>query len=889
MTRIPEWAGITACLLLLGLAGAYPDPPGDTTDRRSLRPAPTETSERLRHGGLSGQDRARLRGERKDLKAGRKAWIETLHKAGPGLPWRERDARSWAVIQAERLDQLRRRGPAALAEPIVMQRPFRDGSREVVGEWLERGSSNQAGRMHCACVADSTIWAGSSGGTVWRGRLDGSGWQPLNDWMAMPDIVSLGRRPARDGRPARLWVAHGGSALFHTSDDEGQLWLPADGLDSPEDWGWTIRAEALDSASDSLLLLAAEWDYIEWTSRAGLYLSADGGETFARAFEAPAQPQLCDLWLNGDGTGGFLLANLQCYALAPDGSATLLGSLPQNHDPNLVGRTHLRGRVTPDGIELFAALSLGSTSVVYRSGNGGQDWALAGTAPTSTFMQNSFGLSAQADGPLFIGGVDAYRSGDEGSSWQAVNLWWQYYDDPANKLHADIPGLQALPAPAGSGLEEIVLVSTDGGLYLSTDGLQTVQNLSLQGLRISQYYGSYSHRQFPDIVYAGAQDQGYQRSIGDEGGLIAFDQLISGDYAHLVSGDGGNSLWCVYPGFLMHYPEATASEQILTWDFTTSNHYWLPPLMADPLDPAVVWLAGGGVSGGTHLQRIQRVGNGLQHSEHPFNFGGSALSALAASPQDPQRRYAMCGDGRFFRSADGGDSWTLSPGFSGPDAHYFHGNDIAVSPTEPGRLWICGSGYDNPPVYTSADHGATFTALSQGLPSTLVYALAVSDDGQWLFAASELGPYVWDPLEQAWQSIAGLAAPDQVYWNVEWIESLHTARFVTYGRGIWDFVLTGSTSLDDGLALRPAEFQLGAAPNPFNPATRITWQLAQAGPVRLALYDLQGRLLRVLHDGPLAAGSHVRVFDGSGLASGSYLLNLVTPAGRQSARITLLK
>ena len=35
----------------------------------------------------------------------------------------------------------------------------------------------------------------------------------------------------------------------------------------------------------------------------------------------------------------------------------------------------------------------------------------------------------------------------------------------------------------------------------------------------------------------------------------------------------------------------------------------------------------------------------------------------------------------------------------------------------------------------------------------------------------------------------GVSAPDQTYWSVEYIDEINTARFGTYGRGIWDFVI----------------------------------------------------------------------------------------------------
>jgi hypothetical protein len=80
--------------------------------------------------------------------------------------------------------------------------------------------------------------------------------------------------------------------------------------------------------------------------------------------------------------------------------------------------------------------------------------------------------------------------------------------------------------------------------------------------------------------------------------------------------------------------------------------------------------------------------------------------------------------------------------------------------------------------------------MATGLPSTLVYSLAISPDGNHLFAATEVGPYYYDRATSTWVDI-GAAAPDNVYWHVDYIPALRTARFSTYGRGIWDFDLGG--------------------------------------------------------------------------------------------------
>ncbi len=66
------------------------------------------------------------------------------------------------------------------------------------------------------------------------------------------------------------------------------------------------------------------------------------------------------------------------------------------------------------------------------------------------------------------------------------------------------------------------------------------------------------------------------------------------------------------------------------------------------------------------------------------------------------------------------------------------------------------------------------------------------------------------------------------------------------------------------------------APNPFNPSTTIRFATAAAGHVSLVVFDLRGRRVAALVDGPRPAGEHAVAFDGRGLASGTYVYRLVT-------------
>jgi hypothetical protein len=78
-------------------------------------------------------------------------------------------------------------------------------------------------------------------------------------------------------------------------------------------------------------------------------------------------------------------------------------------------------------------------------------------------------------------------------------------------------------------------------------------------------------------------------------------------------------------------------------------------------------------------------------------------------------------------------------------------------------------------------------------------------------------------------------------------------------------------------------------PNPFNAVTRLSFSLERASRVRLAVYDVSGRAVRILVDGARDGGRHEILFDGSGLASGVYLLRMQSGAFGATTKLLLLK
>lgn len=81
------------------------------------------------------------------------------------------------------------------------------------------------------------------------------------------------------------------------------------------------------------------------------------------------------------------------------------------------------------------------------------------------------------------------------------------------------------------------------------------------------------------------------------------------------------------------------------------------------------------------------------------------------------------------------------------------------------------------------------------------------------------------------------------------------------------------------------QFRLrGAYPNPFNPSTRLSFDLPEAGRVMVMLYDVLGRTVKQVDLGQLQAGAHDRLVDASSLASGTYLARIEFLPDHSSAR-----
>lgn len=97
------------------------------------------------------------------------------------------------------------------------------------------------------------------------------------------------------------------------------------------------------------------------------------------------------------------------------------------------------------------------------------------------------------------------------------------------------------------------------------------------------------------------------------------------------------------------------------------------------------------------------------------------------------------------------------------------------------------------------------------------------------------------------------------------------------------------TSVDDDLLVPDNIVILYNYPNPFNPSTTLEYFLPETGKVILRILNMLGEEVAVLEDGISRSGIHKKVFNASGLSSGTYFALLITEKGTATRKILLIK
>ena len=127
---------------------------------------------------------------------------------------------------------------------------------------------------------------------------------------------------------------------------------------------------------------------------------------------------------------------------------------------------------------------------------------------------------------------------------------------------------------------------------------------------------------------------------------------------------------------------------------------------------------------------------------------------------------------------------------------------------------------------------------------------------------------------------------------IAWLDSRATGEEYDWVQDLYAQRINDFSQVQISVELQPAplDFRIGDPyPNPFNPATTISFDLPEAAKARLNIYDITGRLVAELVNGWRDAGRHELRFDGSNLASGIYIYRLTAGDFNAMGKMVLMK
>ena len=129
------------------------------------------------------------------------------------------------------------------------------------------------------------------------------------------------------------------------------------------------------------------------------------------------------------------------------------------------------------------------------------------------------------------------------------------------------------------------------------------------------------------------------------------------------------------------------------------------------------------------------------------------------------------------------------------------------------------------------------------------------------------------------------------YWESPLIPVMNENQQISFSTEEWTVHTVKSASSDRSASHTITEFALHSNyPNPFNAETNLRFDIAEQTQVTIRLYDMLGREAAQIANAVYTQGSYTLSFNAAGLASGSYLVSMISGTGFQQVRkMTLLK
>ena len=807
-------------------------------------------------------------------------WMEKIHKAAPGDDWK--------IIEASSIRQL-------------IEKKKYLSKTSLSGSWIERGPSNIPGRITDIKIdyEDNSIYAISDHGIIFHSSdLNGGGWQALNDQNPLglgvaSQLLVFHSSPNKIVSSGYIKVDNNWGIYF--SSDNGLTWNTSGGIGEYPIMG--IRR--MMNQGEDVYVLIQEYNATFPTDYYTVYKSENSGASFYPLYRSVipigdgGRHIKSDMWVSND------ITELNFY-LALEDSLFFVNKLSGTRifkgliTGQSLNQCLLTGLSKNGSTELTAYIAVNDIGKFYAWNSTNQNWQFKGQLSdwwlSLPFGSNSFSCSPLSADTLYFGSILTSRSYDRGITWTTIDL-----DSTGSYAlyHGDVPKTLSV---INNSSELETYMGTDGGIYKLDIPTEHFNSISIPGLNSTQIYKMVSMQSDPGKMFIGTQDNGYCFTLLGNIQLqeVDFTFQWGGDVTNVASGDGGETFWLWWLGDGCNYMTGPDENYVSsTWSPYWQNGsvpYWEPPVWISNHFPDRCYTAGSlNNLSGNYLIKVQAIpGSDAVGILFPYNFeaqSGGKISAIAISPIDSNYFYVATENGYFLRSTDGGQFWSkvlLSP--------TMYPRTIYPSKINLGKVWVGGSGYSNSPVFHSTDNGQTFSTLNNGMPSCLVEAFATNDDETVLFAATSIGPFIYESGTMIWGDLSGFDAPLVHYTDVEFLSSSQTARFATYARGVWDYhsIITNVSEKD------LSDFSYSVFPNPFNPTTNIHFSIPEESKVTIEIFNSLGERISIVVSEVLTKGTYNYNWNGNKFSSGIYFIRLLAKSTNgqkfvQTNKVVLLK
>jgi photosystem II stability/assembly factor-like uncharacterized protein len=658
-------------------------------------------------------------------------------------------------------------------------------------QWENVGPTNIGGRITCL-VCDpakpDSIWAGAAGGGVWQSTDAGRTWKAL--WH-LQSVLNVGALAIHPTNPKILFCGTGEANLSADSYAGVGLYRTTNGGKT-----WTLFASSAKTGLPSRIGVIAldphDPNHIrlggigfgrvspQESGFGGMYTSRDAGKTWTRETFISAQNYWCHSLVFDAAQPQRIFATFTAQGVANgvwrslDGGATwshLTKGLPPAAQFNR--STLAMAPSDPRVIYLQVAATDENVLGIFRTSDGGNTWKSIGGTHFEDEGQMTYGNSivVHPTNPdhVLCGGVDLHLTTNGGTKWRKVTRWDAERGTP-NYAHADHHAL-LMPAAAPGRVYD----ANDGGLDVSEDAGSNWQNRSA-GLGCTMYYDLDVAPSDPLSFGGGAQDNG--TLVTTTGG--------SNDHFEILGGDGG---WMVYHPtmanqvYASYYnmnifrfrgqqsrdvsPPATNAEK---------ENVWMVYITLDPNKPSTIF------TGSNRVWRSKDDGETWRAVSAPLD--GSSISAIEVAPADSQRVYVATENGGFFRSLDGGKTWSAN--MAGPELPGVTITRLESSPTNADLLFATAANFGNSHVFRSDDGGAHWADVDGGrLPDVPHHAVVVSpDEPRTVYVANDVSVYVSHDLGGSWSSLKR-NLPNTMCVDLVYHQGAGTLTTATYGRSIW--------------------------------------------------------------------------------------------------------